>query len=314
MFSFAALISGAFSLGGRAAPYIDPAAINAVRFALAVLVMAIFVNQTASWKRDHARAPWRYLVMGFLLSLYFVLMFRALQITDPVSTGAVFTLTPLMSAGFGWLFLRQVSRPAVLLALLVGAAGAVWVIFRGDVAAMLGFRIGPGEQIFLIGCAGHAAYTPLVRKFNRGEPVIVFTLWTLVGAFVLIALYGLPAIAATDWLALPAIVWITIAYLAVFTTAMTFFLLQYAAMRLPAGKVMAYGYLVPSFVILWEGLFGGNWVAPQVWLGVAATIVALVMLLREDGAPKAASRLTGGQAHNSRQALSGATGPRNGDN
>ena len=101
MFSFAALISGAFSLGGRAAPYIDPAAINAVRFALAVLVMAIFVNQTASWKRDHASAPWRYLVMGFLLSLYFVLMFRSLQITDPVSTGAVFTLTPLMSAGFG---------------------------------------------------------------------------------------------------------------------------------------------------------------------------------------------------------------------
>jgi drug/metabolite transporter (DMT)-like permease len=64
----------------------------------------------------------------------------------------------------------------------------------------------------------------------------------------------------------------------------TFFLLQYAAMRLPAGKVMAYGYLVPSFVILWEGLFGGNWVAPQVWFGVAATIVALAMLLREDGA------------------------------
>jgi drug/metabolite transporter (DMT)-like permease len=174
------------------------------------------------------------------------------------------------------------------------------VIFRGDVAAMLGFRIGPGEKIFLIGCAGHAAYTPLVRKFNRGEPVIVFTLWTLVGAFVLIALYGLPAIAATDWLALPAIVWITIAYLAVFTTAVTFFLLQYAAMRLPAGKVMAYGYLVPSFVILWEGLFGGNWVAPQVWLGVAATIIALVMMLREDGAAKPATRPAGEQAGGSR--------------
>ena len=167
MFSFAALISGAFSLGGRAAPYIDPAAINAVRFALAVLVMAIFVNQTASWKRDHARAPWRYLVMGFLLSLYFVLMFRALQITDPVSTGAVFTLTPLMSAGFGWLFLRQVSRPAVLLALLVGAAGAVWVIFRGDVSAMLGFRIGPGHVGERVG-AGEKIDGALVLLRPRG--------------------------------------------------------------------------------------------------------------------------------------------------
>ena len=291
MLAFATLISGSFSLGGLAAPHIDPAAINAVRFALAVIVMAVFVARTAGWDRRHLEAPWRYLVMGGLLGTYFVLMFRALQVTDPVSTGAVFTLTPLMSAGFGRLFQRQVSRPFVLLALLIGGAGAVWVIFRGDVSAMLAFDMGYGERIFLIGCACHAAYTPLVPKFNRGEPVMVFTLWTLVAACALIALYGWPAIVATDWFALPAIVWITVAYLAIFTTALTFFLVQFAAMRLPAGKVMAYGYLVPSFVILWEGLSGRGWVAAQVWLGVAATIAALIMLLREGG-PMPARRRT----------------------
>ena len=44
---------------------------------------------------------------------------------------------------------------------------------------------------------------------------------------------------------------------------------------------MAYGYLVPSFVILWEGLLGHGWVAAPVWLGVAATIGALLILLKD---------------------------------
>ena len=44
---------------------------------------------------------------------------------------------------------------------------------------------------------------------------------------------------------------------------------------------MAYGYLVPSFVILWEGLYAGTWVAGPVWFGVAATVAALLLLLKD---------------------------------
>jgi drug/metabolite transporter (DMT)-like permease len=86
---------------------------------------------------------------------------------------------------------------------------------------------------------------------------------------------------ATDWAALPGIAWAAVVYLGVFATAMTFFLVQYATLRLPSAKVMAYGYLVPSFVILWEGFLGHGWVAPPVWLGVVATVAALLILLRD---------------------------------
>ena len=48
------------------------------------------------------------------MAAYFVLMFEALAITDPVSTGAVFTLTPLMSAIFGYLLMRQITTPVTV--------------------------------------------------------------------------------------------------------------------------------------------------------------------------------------------------------
>ncbi|RMF37941.1 MAG: DMT family transporter [Alphaproteobacteria bacterium] len=280
MLLFAMLISGSFSLGGMAAPHMDPAALNAIRFAIAAVIMGAMAAAGPGLRRRHAAAPWRYFVLGALLASYFVLMFEALRLTDPVSTGTVFTLSPLMTAGFGWLVLRQVTTPVVALALSVAAAGAVWVIFRGDVEALMAFRIGPGEAIFLLGSAAHSLYIPMLVRLRRGEPLVVSTFGVLVAAGILITAFGARALVGTDFAALPAIVWITILYTSTMTTALTFYLIQYASARLPGAKVMAYTYLVPSFVIIWEGALGHGWVAPAVLPGVAATVVALLVLLR----------------------------------
>lgn len=279
MLLFAALISVSFSLGDRAAPHIDPAALSALRFLIAAAALgAIAAPQV---RRAHLTALWRFPVLGGLLGTYFILMFEALRLTDPVSTGAVFTLTPIMSALFGWLLMRQITTPRAALSLALAGAGAVWVIFRADLGAMLRFDLGRGEIIFFFGCMAHALYTPMGRFLHRGEPLAVYAFLGLVGGFLVTGVYGAPALAATDWAALPWIAWIATLYLALAATALTFFLVQFATLRLPSGKVMAYGYLVPSFVILWEGLFAASWVAAPVWLGVAATVAALILLLKD---------------------------------
>ncbi len=103
----------------------------------------------------------------------------------------------------------------------------------------------------------------------------------MLAGFVLLSLYGAGSIANTDFTSLPKIVWVTIAYVTVFASAATFFLVQYAAMHLKSAKVMAYTYLVPAWVILWEVALGGAMVPLVVFLGVAAVIVALLMLLAD---------------------------------
>lgn len=283
MLLFAALIAGSFSLGGLAAPHIAPETLTAMRFLLAVAVMAGVCLAGPGLERRWFRGLWRYAILGGLLAIYFVLMFVALRITDPIGTSAVFTLTPILSAIFGWFLLRQATTPRMAAALALAGGGAVWVIFRADIDAILGFDIGRGEAVFFVGCACHALYPPLVRVFNRGEPVPVFTLGMLSASLVLVTIYALAtgAIAATHWGALPPIVWITAAYLGIATTALTTALVQYSSLRLPAAKVMAYGYLVPSFVIVWEFLFGHGLAAGPVLLGVAATVVAMAMLLKD---------------------------------
>lgn len=280
---FALLIAVSFSIGDRAIEHITPGAFNAVRFFFGTALMGAvaFALTPAARRADFfpPKALWRYLALGALMGAYFITMFVALRMSNPVSTGAVFTLMPFMSAGFGYLFLRQTAGPTVLASLAVAAAGAIWVIFRGRLDALLSLDVGLGEVIFFFGVAAHGAYAPLVKKFNRGEPVSAFTFWTLVGTFTCVTIYAAPELVAVNWDALPAIVWIAIAYLAIFTTAGTFFLLQYAALRIPAGKAIAYSYMTPTYIILLEGALGGGWASASVMAGAVVTFSGLVILV-----------------------------------
>lgn len=286
MLAFSALVAGSFSLGGMVANEITPLALNAVRFVIAAVVVGIAAAVTTGIKRSDFVAPWRYVLLGGLFMFYFVLMFEGLKTSPPVSSAAVFTLVPAMAGVFGWLMLRQRMTPRMALALCIGGAGALWVIFRADMAALLAFDVGRGEVIFFFGCIAHAIYTPLVRVMNRGESAVVFAFGTLVAGAVLLLVIGARDIAATDWTALRPMVWVTLLYVSLAASSITFVLVQFAALRLPSAKVMAYTYLVPSWVIGWEAAFGNGLPPVMIGAGIALTMVALLLLLRDDEVPR----------------------------
>jgi len=283
MLCFSALVAGSFSLGGMIANDIAPAALSAVRFLIAAVIMGGLVMATGGMDRAALRAPWRYLVLGGLFGVYFVLMFEGLKTAPPVSTAAVFTLMPVLAAVFGWILLRQVTTSRMLLALSIGGLGALWVIFRADLSAAMAFEVGRGEVIYFVGCIFHAIFTPMLKLLNRGERSLVYTFLFMVAGFLVLLVWGWGDLVATDWGVLPGLVWVTLAYLAVFASAGSFFMLQYAAQVLPSAKVMAYTYLTPSWVILWE-ISLGHEVPPVLVLGgIALTAVALGMLLKDEG-------------------------------
>ncbi|PLS22497.1 DMT family transporter [Neptunicoccus cionae] len=281
MLTFSVLVAGSFPLGVRIAHLVDPLSLTALRFVLASIVVGAFTGLGPGLKGSDLKAPWRYVLLGGIFSVYFVLMFEALKTASSVSTAAIFTLTPILSAIFGYILLRQITTRWMTLALVVGGSGAVWVIFRGDLNALLRFDVGRGEIIFFTGCIAHAFYTPLVRRLNRGEHPAVFTLGTLIAGGIILLALSFRDLAVVDWAALPPIFWIGLAYLSISSTAITFFLVQYATLSLPSAKVMAYTYLTPSWVIVWELALGGGVPSPVILIGVAGTVLALFMLLQD---------------------------------
>lgn len=277
MLAFAALIALGFTLSALIRADITTVPLNASRFLFGTLIM----GGAGMLLRQPPRlppAPWRFALLGLLSAVYFITNFIALTLSPPIAISAVFTLIPLMTAALAFALMRQRTGPVVLVSLVLAGLGSVWVIFHGSVADILAFDIGDGEILFFFGCVAYALYTVLLRRLNRGEASLRASFWTLAATTLWVSLYGVGDLFATDWAHLPALVWWVIAYLSVFPTAVTFFLVQYAALRLPAAKVIAYGYLTPAFVILFEGLAGHGWPGPSVVAGAGVTVLGLVVL------------------------------------
>ena len=283
MLLFSSMVAGSFTFGALTANLVHPVAFQAMRFACAAAVVGLLGLATGQIRLSDARAPWRWLILGGTFSTYFVLMFEGLKTAPPVSASAVMTLMPIMTAIFSWIILRQVTTRRIALALGIGAVGALWVIFRGDFARLLAMDVGRGEAIYFLGCIAHALYVPLLRWMSRGESAVSSSFWVLSAGTLVLLAYGWGPIMATDYASLPPIVWIALGYLSVGAVAVTFVCLNFASVRLVGAKVMAYTYLTPGWVILWELAFGHGLPDPHVLAGLILTAVAIVLLLKHEG-------------------------------
>ena len=279
MLAFSGLVAGSFALGVKVANDITPAAFTLIRFVIAVSILATVLLIKTEFTKKVFKAPWRFFVLGGCIAIYFVLMFEGLKIASSVSLAAVFTFAPLLSGLFGYILVRQKMSLSIFTALIIGAIGALWVVFEGNFQRLIMLEFGLGEMIFFCGVVFHALYTPLSRKLNRGESPLGFAFATTLGATVLMIFYGIGDVYQTDLLNLSWMVWLTLFYTALFASALTFFLIQYATLVLPSSKVMAYTYLVPSWALMWELGLGQNISIYNIGLGILLTIFALVILL-----------------------------------
>jgi pimeloyl-ACP methyl ester carboxylesterase len=80
------------------------------------------------------------------------------------------------------------------------------------------------------------------------------------------------------------------AHLTIFSTAISFYLLQFGSIRLPAAKVMAYTFLIPAFVLLQETALGDPWPSLSICAGVLVIASAMAMLQLGTAAGSAARK------------------------
>jgi drug/metabolite transporter (DMT)-like permease len=281
MLVFSLLVSSSFTIGAAIADSMDPLALTFGRFSVAGLLFLIFMLATGRLRWPGWRAGLDYLLLGALVSLYFVSMFEALLHTSALITSALFALVPMLTALIAWLWLGQRLDTRLLVSLALAGAGAAWVVFGGDVGRMLALDLGPGEIIYLLGCVSYSAYSPAIRRLDKGASALEVSFWTVLAGLAIVTAYGLPAILKTNWTGLPFATWAGILHLGIFTTLVSFFLIQFASTRLPQAKVMAYTYLIPVFVVLTDGATLGHWPALTILAGVA--VIAAAMLVLESG-------------------------------
>lgn len=273
----ACLVSTSFTVGAAIARDIDPALLTCVRFVLASLLLAPYIHH----KFGLACSLSLFLRCGMIsagLVFFFWCMFLALNYTSALNTSVIFTLVPAISGIYAAILVRErLGRPQ-LIALVVGIAGAVWVIFQGDLSQLLALELNRGDVIFLAGCFGMGLYTPLIKLYHRGESMLLMTFWVLVTGTLWLMPFTLPIFFTMEWTAVPGQAWLGVVYLAVFTTVTTFFLTQYCTPHIGPTRAMSYSYLYPALVLLIDLLCGHGLPPITVLPGIGVVFLAMVVL------------------------------------
>lgn len=274
------LICTSFSVGHAITEGFEPGVLMFMRFALAAILIGAFVaiKYGIAWPGWHGLL--RYLAVGAMPVGFFWCMFESLRYTSALNTSAFFTTVPGISAIIAAIFIGERLGWSRFFALGIGMVGALWVVFRGDPVRLLAFDLNYGDIIFLVGCLFYGVYGVLVKHLHRGEPTAVMTFWVLLVAAILFFFIAAKDLPAADWAGASAEVYGGVAYLALVTTVISFFLFQYATPRIGPTRVQAYSYFIPGFVLFTEWLIGNGLPSLMTIPGVIIVLLASYFVQR----------------------------------
>ncbi len=285
------LVSTSFTVGKAITPFMDPVVLTLVRFLLATLLFAPYVKRTFGIFYPGGKALLRYGLISAALVGFFWLMFLSLRITNPLNTGVIFTTVPGISGLYSWFLLKERLGQYRILALILAMAGALWVIFEGDVQRLLAMQLNHGDLLFFGGCLLMALYMPLVKLLHRGEPMAVMTFWILMTGCFWLLLFASTKLPGFPWALIPGKVWLGIAYLALFTTIITFFITQWATLHLGPTRVMAYSYLYPPLIVVIEWFLHHNFPPMKTMIGVLIILPAMIIVQQRSRQSQPASTM-----------------------
>lgn len=285
MLLWALIVGLSFPAVGLITEGLPPLWLTAMRFAIAGLALAPLI-WTVCDRWPSIMGLILYMIMGLCLAGFFGTMFWAAHHTTALSMATLYVTVPLLAYGLG----RGIGvepRAGPLLALLaLGAAGALALAWAESGGGLSGLRFGVGEAAFFAGCVASALY-PVISKWGlaRGwlpQNAAVRTFWSLVAGSVLIGLMALLLERPQLLAAMTVSDALLVAYLGVFSSGVTFWLMQRATGALTPGAVTAYSYLTPfvSMLLLFITVpqsIGWQWLP-----GSVMVLAAIGLLLRRD--------------------------------
>lgn len=221
---------------------------------------------------------WRFLVCalcGMVLNMN--MFFKGLQLSTPINSSVVITLTPVLLLIMTAVFLKERITWIKSVGIGLGMIGAMLLIFFGVKTQANAPNIPLGNLLFIGNATSYAIYLilvkPLVAKYDS---ITLMKYFFLIATFINIPI-GWGEFSQIEWLSLNFDAIWKIAFVIVGTTFMTYLFNIYALKQLSPSTIGAFIYLQPVIAALFALAMGADTLSP-LRLGAAALIFIGVFL------------------------------------
>ncbi len=285
------LWAGNFIVGRALRGLIDPVDLNFWRWSIALTVLLPLTAKSlvGQWAvlRKHLLLV---AALGFTgIAVPHTCIYTALQTTSPVNALLLLNLAPLLITLGSWTFFGQAVARRQWLGIGVSMAGAVALIVRGSLSALLAVELSPGDLWMLPAIAGAAAHALLLRRTPAGVtqgPLLCASVAAALTMMLPLLLWRGPLVIPT---ATP-ILW-SLGYVGILASALAFWLWNRGVVRLGPARAGPYLYLMPVYGSVFSIVLLGE---PVHWYQCAGAILVLAGLwLARPQAPKQVASFRG---------------------
>jgi drug/metabolite transporter (DMT)-like permease len=185
-----------------------------------------------------------------------------LSTTSPINASVITTLVPVMTMIFAAFFLKEPITWKKVIGVLVGAFGALLLIFNGNMALHNTATI-KGDLLCMLSCFAFAIYLAAFKKPIVRYSAVTSMKWMFLFAAVCSFPFCRRDISTIDYSTVSADIYLNIAYVVVMATFVSYLLIPVGQKLLRPTIVSMYNYLQPlvsSFVAVILGMDTFGWI------------------------------------------------------
>jgi drug/metabolite transporter (DMT)-like permease len=180
--------AGNINVGRYAAGHVPPIALGTLRWIGAALILLPFALPylRADWPVIRKHAGMLTLLSLLSICAYNTLTYYGLQYTEAINAVILQSTGSLILVAFTFLLWGERLRAWQFFGMLLSLAGVAVVVSRGDLAALLHFRLNVGDFILLAAISSYSLYSALLKKRPPLHPLSFITLTMGWGAILLL--------------------------------------------------------------------------------------------------------------------------------
>jgi drug/metabolite transporter (DMT)-like permease len=183
--------------------------------------------------------------------------FKGLQLSTPINSAVLVTITPIIVVILSALFLSERITLNKGLGIFLGFIGALGLILFGAEIRQDAPNIPLGNFLFIVNATCYGSYLILVKKLLEKYHPFNLMKWLFGLGFIMNFPITLPEFLEIEWATMPLWVYGSVAFVVIGTTFLTYLFNVFALTELKASTVGAFIYVQPLIGILFA-LFSGK--------------------------------------------------------
>ncbi len=222
---------------------IGPSGFIMLRVAGATLLF--FLLYAARFERVHRRDLMRMALCGFFgVTANQLMFFNGLNLTSPVNASIIMTSNPILVLVASSVLLRTAITPRKLLGIVLGATGAVTLLYLSAETAVTHISW-QGDLLVLGNAVAYGVYLVLVKPLMSRYRATTVIAWVFLFGAVFVLPFGLHQALAVDFSIMTSSQIMALLYVVVCTTFIAYLLNGYALTKVMPTVVSTYIYLQP---------------------------------------------------------------------